>query len=432
MGFRSGFEVAEYNCIGVMWLNAAMDLVPYAVPFFILAMLLELAYGLWVGRNTYRLNDAIGSLFMGSLRTSVKLIFIGAGGLVFLAIEQKYALYRMDTGSVWTWIFAWFAYDFCYYWNHRIGHERQIFWASHVAHHQSEDYNLSTALRQTSTGSLLSWIFYIPMFLLGVPAEMYVTVASANLIYQFWVHTEHVPKLGVLEWVLITPSNHRVHHAQNDRYVDRNNGGVFIIWDRLFGTYQEELEDEPCIYGIRGPLKTLNPLWANLHIYTAMLQDAWRARSWRDKLWIWLSRTGWRPEDVAQEWPREKTDLDDFHKYDPQIALPRQLYALMQLVVLTAAGVALLFVSGLSYGQMALAVGVLAVSMTTTSMWLDSRASALAWDAARLVALLLLSLVIWTDPSVAGLGPALLGYCLLNGLYLAWLSLRPASPPALA
>jgi alkylglycerol monooxygenase len=216
---------------------SGMDLVPYAVPFFLLAMLLELAYGRWVGRNTYRLNDAVGSLFMGSLRTSVKLIFIGASGVVFVAIEREYALWRMDVGSVWTWIFAWFAYDLCYYWSHRMGHERQIFWASHIAHHQSEYYNLSTALRQTSTGALLGWLFFMPIFLAGVPAEVYVTVASANLIYQFWVHTEHVPKLGVLEWFMITPSNHRVHHAQNDQYMDRNYGGVFFFLARLFGPY---------------------------------------------------------------------------------------------------------------------------------------------------------------------------------------------------
>lgn len=144
-----------------------MDLVPYAVPFFLLALLLELAYGHWVGRNTYRLNDAVSSLFMGSLRTSVKLIYIGVGGAIYYTIEQHYALWRMDASSPWTWLFAWFAYDLCYYWFHRISHERQIFWASHVAHHQSEDYNLSTALRQTSTGALLGWVFFCPCFLWG-------------------------------------------------------------------------------------------------------------------------------------------------------------------------------------------------------------------------------------------------------------------------
>jgi sterol desaturase/sphingolipid hydroxylase (fatty acid hydroxylase superfamily) len=282
-----------------------VDLVPYAIPFFVLAMLFEWVYGLRRGRNTYRINDTVGSLFMGTLRTASKLVLIGVGGAVFAAIEHHYSLWRMDTSHWATWVFAFVAYDFCYYWNHRIGHERQIFWASHVAHHQSEEYNLSTALRQTSTGFLLSWLFYVPMFLLGVPAEVYVTVASANLIYQFWVHTEHVPKLGWFEWFFVSPSNHRVHHAQNDQYMDRNYGGVFIVWDRLFGTFQEEQEDDPCVFGIRGPLHTFNPLWANLHIYVGMMQDAWRTADWRDRLRVLWSRTGWRPADVAARYPRE-------------------------------------------------------------------------------------------------------------------------------
>jgi len=203
-------------------------------------------------------------------------------------------------------------YDFCYYWLHRLGHERTILWAAHVAHHQSEDYNLTSALRQTSTGFLFGWIFYIPMYLLGIPAEVVVTVGALNLIYQFWVHTQHIGKLGWYEWIFVTPSNHRVHHAQNDIYLDRNYGGLFIIWDRLFGTYQEELDAEPVVYGIRGPLQSWNPVRALTHIYCDMAQDCWRTRRWRDKLKIWFARTGWRPADVAQRYPREKTDLARF------------------------------------------------------------------------------------------------------------------------
>jgi alkylglycerol monooxygenase len=401
-----------------------MDIVPYAVPFFILAMLLELAYGLWIGRNTYRLNDAVGSLFMGSLRTSMKLIFIGLGGVVFYAIEQHYSLWRMDRGSVWTWVFAWFAYDLCYYWFHRISHERQIFWASHVAHHQSEDYNLSTALRQTSTGALLGWVFYVPLFLVGVPAEVYVTVASVNLIYQFWVHTEHVPKLGVLESFMITASNHRVHHAQNDIYMDRNYGGVFLIWDRMFGSFQEELDEEPCVYGIRGPLRTFNPLWANLHIYVGMFVDAWRARSWKDKVWMLFSRTGWRPADVAEQYPRPKNDLADFHRYDPQTSKAVKIYAFAQMVVLTSVGTAVLFSPDLSKGYTTLAVAAMAVSMVCTTQWLDVKNSALSWDALRLLGLLMIAGFIWNSGGQREVPMLLVAYCVLNGLTLLMLNRR--------
>ena len=227
-----------------------MDYVEIAVPFFLLALVLELGYGKLINKNTYRLNDTISSLFMGSIRGTSGILKIGFSGYVYYQIETHFVLWRMDS-SLWiTWIFAFIAYDFFYYWFHRISHERQIFWASHVAHHQSEEYNLSTALRQTGTGFFISWIFYIPLFLVGVPSYVMVSVGTINLIYQFWVHSRHIPKLGWYELFFVTPSNHRVHHAQNDIYIDKNYGGVFIIWDRLFSTFQEEQDDEECIYGL--------------------------------------------------------------------------------------------------------------------------------------------------------------------------------------
>ena len=166
---------------------------------------------------------------------------------------------------------------------------RDRFWASHVAHHQSEDYNLSTALRQTGTGAFVTWVFFIPVFLIGVPSYVFVSVASINLIYQFWVHSEHIPKLGWYEKFFVTASNHRVHHAQNENYIDKNYGGVFIIWDRMFGTYKEEEDHETPIYGIRGKINTFNPIWANLHIYVKMAKDIWHSKSWKEKFFVPLS-----------------------------------------------------------------------------------------------------------------------------------------------
>ncbi len=151
------------------------------------------------------------------------------------------------------------AWDFCYYWFHRFSHEISILWAAHAVHHQSEDYNLSTALRQTSTGFLFGWIFYLPLFLIGFPLEILVAVNAINLIYQFWVHTQLVGRLGVFDRIFVTPSNHRVHHAQNARYIDKNYGGMLILWDRLFGTFEDEAEDEPVVFGVRKPLANLNP-----------------------------------------------------------------------------------------------------------------------------------------------------------------------------
>ena len=297
-----------------------MDLVPYAVPFFLLAIGLEYAWGRARGNDTYRLNDSINSLSCGILSTSIKLLGLDIGGRVFTQAEQHWALARLDAQSPWTWLLALLLYDFCYYWFHRISHERTLLWAAHVVHHQSEEFNLTTALRQTSTGFLLGWVFYIPCFVAGVPAAVFVTVASAHLIYQFWIHSRHIPKLGPLEWVLVTASNHRVHHAQNPAYVDKNYGGLLIVWDRLFGTFEEEREAEPAVYGILGPLKSWNPLWANLHIYAQMLRDAWYTRRWSDKLRVLLARTGWRFAAVAALVVVMKSEL--VPSSSPMVAVP--------------------------------------------------------------------------------------------------------------
>jgi len=313
-----------------------VDLIQLAVPFFILAMVVELGYGILKGRNTYRLNDAFSSLMLGILSQARRFIVLGVGGWMYAWAAQVTAIPQWSTDSPATWIAAFVLYDLCYYWQHRMGHERQILWAAHVAHHQSEDYNLSTALRQTSTGFLLGWLFYLPLFLLGVPAEVVVTVGALNLIYQFWVHTQHIPELGWLEWLFVTPSNHRVHHAQNDRYLDRNYGGVFIVWDRVFGSYQRELPDEPCVYGIRGAIRSWNPLIALTHIYRNMLNDMLRTGSGRDRWRVLWARTGWQPEDVRARWPREKSDLADFARFDPEVSTARQWYGGVQLLGATA------------------------------------------------------------------------------------------------
>jgi sterol desaturase/sphingolipid hydroxylase (fatty acid hydroxylase superfamily) len=283
-------------------------------------IVLELLWGWWKGNNTYRVNDSINSLSLGLLSTVTKFVFLNIGLLVFSGIEENYAIWTFDSSSIGHWLLAILLYDFLYYWFHRISHERQFFWGSHVVHHQSEDYNLSTALRQTSTSFFTTWVFFIPCFFLGMPITMYVSIASAHLIYQFWVHTQHISTLGLLEWLMVTPSNHRVHHAQNPDYIGKNYGGLLIIWDRLFGTFQKEYREQPAIYGIRVPLASWNPIWANLHIFVNMAIHAWRTASWLDKFYVLWSRTGWRPEDVEARYPAQKSNLDQFEKYSPDLS----------------------------------------------------------------------------------------------------------------
>ena len=186
-----------------------------AVPTFFLLIFIEIIYGHFSGKNNYRFNDTFTSISLGLISRFIPLLGIGLQGAAFAYVAAYFNLALFSAADLWVWILAFFLYDLSYYWMHRLHHEVKILWATHVVHHHGEEFNLSTALRQTSTGFLWKWIFYLPMLLVGIPPEVFVTVAGINLVYQFWVHTEHIGKLGWLEYIFITPSNHRVHHAQN-------------------------------------------------------------------------------------------------------------------------------------------------------------------------------------------------------------------------
>ena len=317
-----------------------MDLIAFAVPFFLLALLIELFADWQKGSGFYRSNDAINSLSAGMLSSTTgyftKFLSILLWGLVlqnFALIDMQLTWFDFSPRGVVLWVAAALGWDFCYYWAHRFGHEISVLWAAHAVHHQSEEYNLSTALRQTSTGFLFDWIFYVPLFLIGFPLEVIVTVNAVNLIYQFWVHTRIVRRLGVLDKILVTPSNHRVHHAQNERYIDKNYGGMLILWDRLFGTFEAESDDEPVVFGVRKPLANWNPFWANLQVYDYLLFDARKTARWRDKLGVWFRRTGWRPADVESRYPRKRSDFSAFRKFDPPVSPGQRRYVLTQFAV---------------------------------------------------------------------------------------------------
>jgi sterol desaturase/sphingolipid hydroxylase (fatty acid hydroxylase superfamily) len=346
-----------------------MDLLAIAVPFFLLALLLELAIDRWRGSGFYRTNDALNSLGAGTLSTTLGYFTKLLPAAIWAWVLEDLALFDIDVAAfdlsprgIALWLLALLAFDFCYYWAHRCGHEISVLWAAHAVHHQSEDYNLSTALRQTSTGFLFGWIFYLPLFLLGMPFEVFVTVNAIDLIYQFWVHTQHIGRLGWLDRVFVTPSNHRVHHAQNPPYIDRNYGGILILWDRLFGTFQPELDEAPVVFGVRKPLQSWNPFWANLQVYDYLWFDARHARRWRDKLGIWFRRTGWRPADVESRYPKRTAPTEAFRKFDPPLDPAVRYYCVAQFVV---AALAVLWI-GVLYAQ----VGPGAVILPCVLLWL--------------------------------------------------------------
>ncbi len=317
-----------------------MDLLARAAPFFVLALIVELIVDRLRGSGFYRSNDAMNSLSTGMIYltsgyfTRVVQLLIAGFALQHLAlVEIPLNWFDASPRGVGLWVVAALAWDFCYYWNHRLGHEISILWAAHAVHHQSEDYNLSTAQRQGSMSFLLSWIFYVPLYVAGFPLEVVVTVGAINLIYQFWVHTQLVNRLGILDRIVVTPSNHRVHHAQNEIYIDKNYGGILILWDRLFGTFEAERDAEPVVFGVRKPLANWNPFWANLQVYDYLLFDAIRTKRWRDKLGIWFRRTGWRPADMEVGYPKRPSDLASFRKFDPDVGPAMRRYILFQFVV---------------------------------------------------------------------------------------------------
>ena len=323
-----------------------------ATPVFLLLIALEFAVGLVRGRNTYRLNDTLNSVGLGVMSqvTGVfgKLLRIGVYTLAF----EHVALARLPADAWWVWLLALVYYDFCYYWLHRAGHRVAVLWAAHAVHHQSEDYNLGTALRQTSSGFLLGWLFYLPMALAGVPPLVFGVVALVDLLYQYWVHTQQIGRLGWFDRWFCSPSNHRVHHAVNDRYLDKNYGGILIVWDRLFGSFKEEDDLQPIVYGTRAPLCSFNPLWANLQVYRELVFDSWHAGAWRDKLRVWIKPPGWRPADVAARWPKPAFKLRAAQRYDPPLGRTAGLTAAALFTgVLGATSAFLWFAHTLSWPQ---------------------------------------------------------------------------------
>ena len=380
-----------------------MELILFAIPFFFLLIFVELAYGLLRGNNTYRFNDSINSISMGSLSRLQSLVILGFAGSIYEAIVAKYQFTQLADDALWVWASCFILYDFAYYWKHRFGHEVALFWGSHVAHHQSEDYNLSTALRQTSI-DFYGFLFYLPFFFLGFPAEILFTVVSLNLIYQFWVHTEHVPKLGPIEWLFVTPSNHRVHHARNKIYVDRNYGGVFILWDRIFGSFQEELAEEAAVFGLRKPLNSWNPIWANVHVYWRLSQDFISIPGIANKLKVLFKPPGWRADNQQGNCKLDIEPADLTARFDPAISTFSLVYTFVQFLFIIVLSLAVLLgAASLSYPLISFAVVYLFFSFFVQGAWLEGREFALTLEILRLVFLVPCLLLLELNPIVTAL-----------------------------
>lgn len=308
-----------------------MDLNPVilAIPIYFILMGLEIIYEKYTLQNSYRLNDAITNISTGTLQqlTNTFIVLFKIG--IYTIVYEKFALTELPQ-NVLTFIAALIFWDFCYYWEHRMAHSVNLFWGGHVVHHQSEDFNLSVALRQTSTGFIWGFPFYLPMALFGFHPLQFVLVGGINLLYQFWIHTEHINKLPLgLEYIFNSPSHHRVHHGRDPKYIDKNFGGILIIWDRLFNSFKEE-EERPN-YGITTPLNSWNPVYANFRHYIYLTTKLTKVKSIPDGFRLLFKKPGWQPAYLG-DMQQPCTPPSDYKKYDRKLK-PVQWYILTQFLI---------------------------------------------------------------------------------------------------
>jgi alkylglycerol monooxygenase len=401
-----------------------MDYIALAIPLFFLLMAIELGWSLWSGRKVYRLNDVVANLGCG---IGSQIVGAFTKTVIFAIYLYTYDNWRFFTieNSVLTWVVTFLLIDMLYYWFHRWSHEINFLWAAHIVHHQSEEYNLSVALRQSWWQGLFSFWLYLPVALLGVSPLTIVTVAAFVTLYQFWIHTKALDKLGPLEWLFNTPSHHRVHHGSDPKYIDKNHAGTLIIWDKLFGTYQEE-QEEP-IYGITTPLGTWDPVKANFHYWVDLVRIAKQARRWQDKVLVFLKPPGWRPAELGGfEGPRAK-DRSTYRKFDTSASAMTTGYVVAQFIILLALTTFFLFrQADLGTTRMWITALLIVVWVMDMGLLLEGgRRWVLGVEVARVLAFggLLLASGDLLPGAVPVIGTAVLTAASLLGL---WLQARPS------
>lgn len=360
------------------------SLIAFSIPVFFVLIAIESAIARRRGRRLYGFQDTINSLSCGVAQQAVAVGLVAwtVGSYVF--IYDRLRVVDLDAHSIGVWLLGAVAVDFFYYWSHRASHRVGFLWATHVVHHQSEEYNLSTALRQSVLQGPLSAVFYWPLAVLGLPPGVFLLLTTTNTLYQFWIHTRLIPKLGPLELVFNTPSHHRVHHGIDPKYIDRNHGGILIVWDRLFGTFEEEREEPN--YGTVEPLRSWNPLWANVDGWARMFAIARSTARPRDKLWAFFAPPEWRPSDLGGPVRIPEVDPSSRTLYARPAHPGLHAYVLAQFVAVAVAVVRILTAHALTLGTAALVPWVLASLLAWGGLF-ERKRWALPLEVARLLAL---------------------------------------------
>jgi sterol desaturase/sphingolipid hydroxylase (fatty acid hydroxylase superfamily) len=353
-----------------------------AMPIFLVLVLLEKFYGWYKGYDTVRNMDMISSLTSGVTNVTKDVLGLSITVLSYEWMVQHLAIVHIKATWV-TYAIAFLVLDFSGYWTHRWSHHINIFWNRHIVHHSSEEYNLACALRQSISVFFNIFTFLLlPAALLGVPGKVIAVVAPLHLFAQFWYHTRHIGKMGFLEKIIVTPSHHRVHHAINPEYLDKNLSNIFIFWDKWFGTFQEELPNVPPVYGITRPVHTWNPIRINFQHLWLLIKDAWRTENVKDKFRIWFMPTGWRPADVIEKYPVEKiNDVFHFEKYNPKASYALHVWCWVQLIALLLI-ISYLFGNIAKIGSPGMFIygGFVFLFVYALSELMDRRPGAIVWE----------------------------------------------------
>ena len=358
-----------------------------AMPLFLLLIVIEKIYGYYKGEDTAPYMDSISSISSGISNAVKDVLGLSITFISYEWLVSKVAIFHIES-TVFAYIIAFIVIDFYGYWTHRLAHQINFLWNKHAIHHSSEEFNLACALRQTVSSFVnLFIILLIPAALLGVPAKVIAITLPIQLFLQFWYHTKHIKKMGFLENILVTPSHHRVHHAINPEYMDKNHSQIFIIWDKFFGTFQEELETVPPVFGITRPAHTWNPIRINFQHLGLLISDAWRAEKRKDKCTIWFQPTGWRPENFETKYPVNKiTDVFNFNKYGTQVS-SKLIYWSMTQMFITLLFVSYLFNSIAQIGLPGIFLYGFFIFLTIFSYTelMDTRKISIFWETLRFI-----------------------------------------------
>ena len=354
-------------------MEAYVSVLNYAIPFFFILLLFEAAVAWRKNAAVIRSMDTLSSLSSGITNAIKDVLGLTIVIVSYGWLEEKIGIFDIQS-TLLVYIIAFIGLDFAGYCVHLLSHKVNYFWNRHIVHHSSEEFNLGCALRQSISGFFAITVFFlVPVAILGVPESVIAIIAPLHLFAQYWYHTRLIGKMGILEKILVTPSHHRVHHAINKEYLDKNLSQIFIIWDKLFGTFQEELDDVPPIYGVTRPVRTWNPITINfMHLWT-LIQDAWRTRFWKDKFRIWFMPTGWRPADVKEKYPISIiSDIYTYKKYNPEVSTGLKWWSWIQFTFVFLAMMHLFNrLADISFSQAILYGGFLFLSIYSYSLLMD-------------------------------------------------------------